>query len=80
MPGQQFRSGKSTLIPFVEIMLDVMREGADCVPREDYFINEVVIGPTPTPELTSEALRSLFEAEGHPGVVVRTSQIPFRDW
>jgi hypothetical protein len=80
MPGQQFRTGKSTLIPYVEIMLDVMRQDADCVPREDYFINEVIVGPTPTPELTSEALRSLFEAEGHPEVIVRTSRIPFRDW
>jgi hypothetical protein len=80
MPGQQFRTGKSTLIPFIEIMLDVMREGAQCVTRKDYFIDEVVIGPTPTPELTVEAISSLFYSEGHPEVVVRTSSIPYRDW
>jgi hypothetical protein len=80
MHGQQFRVGKSTLIPFVEIMLDVQRHEAECVPREKYFINEVVIGPTPAPELTLEALRSLFDSEGHPEVVILQSRIPFRDW
>jgi hypothetical protein len=80
MPGQKFRMGKSTLIPFVEIMLDVRREGAECVPREKYFINEVIVGPTPTPDLTLEALRSLFDSEGHPDVTVRSSRIPFKDW
>jgi hypothetical protein len=80
MPGQKFRQGKSTLIPFVEIMLDVMRVGTECVPRERYFINEVVVGPTPTPDLTIEALRSFFDSEGHPEVTVRSSTIPFRDW
>ncbi len=80
MPGQKFRQGKSTLIPFVEIMLDVMRVGAECVPRESYFINEVVVGPTPVPELTLEAVHSLFSSEDHPEVPVRSSIIPFRDW
>jgi len=80
MPGQKFRPGKSTLIPFVEIMLDVKRLEAECVPRDEYFIDEVVIGPTPTPDLTFEALRSLFDSEGHPEVNIRQSRIPFKDW
>jgi hypothetical protein len=80
MPGQRFRSGKSTLIPFVEIMLDVVREGSAAVPSKKYFIDEVVVGPTFKPELTIEALRSLFESESHPEVVVRSSSIPFRSW
>ncbi len=80
MPAQQFRSGKSTPIPFVEVMLDVERIGADMIPRKSYFINEVIIGPTPTPELTSAALKSLFASEGRPEVVVRPSEIPFRSW
>jgi hypothetical protein len=61
-------------------MLDVMRVGAECVPREKYFIDEVIIGPTPTPELTLEALRSLFDSVGHPEVIIRSSCIPFRSW
>jgi Protein of unknown function (DUF2971) len=80
MPGQKFRAGRSTLIPFVEVMLDVRREGAECVPREAYFINEVVVGPTPTPELTHEALVSLFASVGHPEVRIRVSRIPYKDW
>ena len=80
MPGQMFRLGKSTLIPFIEIMLDVTTLGAKCVSRQDYFIEEVVIGPTPTPELTFEALRALFDLEGHPEVNLRLSKIPFKDW
>jgi hypothetical protein len=80
MPGQKFRPGKSTLIPFVEIMLDAVRLDAECVPRNEYFIDEVVIGPTPTPDLTFEALRSLFDSEGHSEVNIRQSRIPFKDW
>jgi hypothetical protein len=80
VPGQQFRPGKSTLIPFVEIMLDVMQVGSERVPRPTYFINEVIIGPTPTPELTREALYALFTSEGHPEVVIRSSRIPYKSW
>jgi hypothetical protein len=80
MPGQMFRQGKSTLIPFAEIMLDVRREGAERVPQETYFVDEVIVGPTPTPELTLEAVQALFASEGHPEVRVRKSEIPFRSW
>jgi hypothetical protein len=80
MPGQQFRQGKSTLIPYVEIMLDSRREQATRVPQEAYFIDEVIVGPTPTPELTIEAVRALFASEGHPEVKVSTSTIPYRSW
>ena len=80
MPGLQFRSGKSTLIPYVEIMLDQKVVGAERVPQDEYFINEVVVGPTPFPELTEEALRLLFREEKRPDVEIRQSKIPFRDW
>lgn len=80
MPGQMFRQGKSTLIPFVEVMLDVKTLEAKCVQREEYFIDEVLIGPTPNPHLTEEALRSLFASEGHPEVKIRSSRVPFKDW
>ncbi len=77
--GLQFRQSKSTLVPFVEIMLDMRLEGAKRVPQSTYFIKDIV-GPTPTPDLTVEAVRALFFAEGHPDVVVRKSDIPFRSW
>jgi len=79
-PGQKCRLGRSTLIPYVEIMLYLARDGSNYVPRTKYFIDEVVMGPTPTPHLTMEALRSLFDSTGHPEVIVRSSGIPFRSW
>ena len=78
MPGLRFRSGKSTLIPFVEIMLD--KKGLDGAAHEKYFVDEVVLGPTPTPDLTMEAVRALFDTEGHPEVNLRPSHIPYKDW
>lgn len=80
MPGLNFRQGKSTLIPYVEIMLDAKRDGPSRVPQETYFVDEVIVGPTPTPELTLEAIQALFASEGHPEVKVRVSDIPFRSW
>ena len=74
--GQKFRLGRSTLIPYIEIMLDVKLIGAECVQNEKYFINEVIVGPTPQPELTLEAVHALFQS----GVNVRLSDIPFRSW
>jgi hypothetical protein len=40
MPGQRFRQGKSTLIPYVEIMLDSRNELSKRVSQETYFIKE----------------------------------------
>ena len=64
MPGQQFRQGKSTLIPFVEIILDVMRKGAERVTQQTSLIDEVVVGPTPTPGLIIQAVEALFVSGG----------------
>ncbi len=80
MPGQQFRQGKSTLIPFIEIMLDVRTAGVERVPQQTYFIDEVMIGPTPNPELTLEAVLALLATAGHSEVLVRNSHIPFKSW
>ncbi len=80
MPGQQFRQGKSILIPYVDVELGLKREGAEHVPQTTYFVNEIVVGPTPTPELTVEAVRALFASEGHLEVIVKPSSIPFRSW
>jgi Protein of unknown function (DUF2971) len=80
MPGQKFRQGKSTLVPYVEIVLDSRSELPKRVPQETYFIDEVIVGPTPTPELTLEAVRALFASEGHSEVIVKPSSIPYRSW
>jgi hypothetical protein len=80
MSGQQFRQGNSAPIPFVEPIPDVTTKSAECVPQAVGFIDEVVVGPTPAPELTAEALQALFAAEGHPEVIVRDSNIAFKSW
>ena len=77
MQGQQFRQGKSTLIPFVDLLLDYPVQSE---PTKPYFINEVIVGPTPTPELTIEALRALFYTQGHADVVIKESSIPYKSW
>lgn len=77
MPGQRYRAGKSTLIPYIEV--DLNRE-TDLKLSEDYIIRKVVVGPTPDPDLALEALQSLFLSKGHGGVLVEKSAIPYRHW
>ncbi len=77
MPGQRFREGKSTVIPYVEIELN---RNIKYKLSEDYMVKKVVIGPTPNAELSIEALRSLFISKNHPEVTVEASSIPYRDW
>ena len=71
MPGKRFRVGRSTLVPYVE---------AEPQMKESYFIKEVIVGPTPHPELSIEAVRGLFESRNHPEVMVRSSSVPYRHW
>ena len=72
MPGRKFRRGKSMLVPYVEAEPQT-REGY-------YFIKEVIVGPTPHPELSKESVEALFSALNHPEVTVRESKVPFRHW
>lgn len=77
MPFQRFRPGKSSIVPYVEAILN--RDHNSKQPA-NYMINRVIIGPTPSPELSSEALQSAFLSVGHPEVQVEVSKIPFRHW
>ncbi len=77
MPGQRFRPGKSSVIPYVEAILN--RDHRSCAPA-NYIINRVIIGPTPSPELAKESLEALFLAFGHPEVEIVESSIPYRQW
>lgn len=67
------------MVPYVEIMLDARREGASRFPQETYFIDEVIIGPTPEPELSIEVVEALFAGVGKE-VRVKKSDIPYRNW
>jgi len=77
MPGQRFRAGKSTVIPYVEVELN---RNAELRVSDEYMIRKVLVGPTPTPDLSREAVQSLFLSKGHGEVLVEKSTIPYRHW
>ena len=76
-PHMLFRPGKSTLIPYVEAVLNRGIAGKSLAP---YIMRRVVVGPTPNMSIALAAIRSLFDSIGHPEVKVEPSQIPFRHW
>lgn len=77
MPGVRFGLGKSSIVPYIEVVLN--RDSKFELPNE-YMIGKVLIGPTPNPDLSVEAVNSLFAYNGHSEVVVEKSKIPYRHW
>ncbi len=77
MPGQCFRAGRSSVIPYIEIELN--RDIEFKLP-DAYMIREVIVGPTPSVDLSVNAIRSLFSSKGHPEVRVEASVVPYRHW
>ncbi len=71
MPSKQFRMGRSTLVPYVEVEPHL---------KEGYFVKEVIVGPTPHPELSIAALRAFFQSLNHPEVTLHASKVPYRHW
>jgi hypothetical protein len=63
----QFRSARSTLVPYIELS----------IPTAD-FIAEVVIGPSGNPELSLQAVRAFFK-QLQLQVDVKDCGIPFRN-
>jgi hypothetical protein len=68
----QFREGRSMLIPYYQHSFP--NDGGS-VP-----IEELVVGPTPHPELAREAAQALLTTHGLPSAIVRSSSIPYRTW
>jgi len=66
----RFRTGKSFLIPYYPIVFNK----PDILP-----IEEIVIGPSPHPELERESLNKLFD-KFDLSVNIKNSLIPFRSW
>lgn len=77
MPHQRFRPGKSSIVPFVEAILN---RDISSKPLVGYMINRVIVGPTPGPQLSKEALQDMFLSVGHPEVKIEVSAIPYRHW
>jgi hypothetical protein len=71
LPNEDFRVGKSTLIPFIPVSLDKYRDQA---------IREVIIGPTPNMDLSVRALRQFINSKEMVNVSVRPSIVPYRPW
>lgn len=70
-----FREGKSSLIPFCKIKLDIQQISKD--------FPEIIVGPTPEPLLALSAANSFIYRhwEGlRDRDIVKNSSIPFRSW
>ena len=67
-----YRPGRSMLIPYYRISLDV--------DHEPFRIEEVIVGPTPYPEQSSRSIKSLLVTCGFQDVHVVPSTVPYRNW
>jgi hypothetical protein len=79
----KFRTVRSTLIP--DVAVEISGYQADG-PASDFnassawnAIQTVVIGPTSHMELTEQSVRAFFALKGM-RVLVRPSDVPYRDW
>jgi hypothetical protein len=79
----RYRCSRTTVIPYVDLLMPEWGKTKHGPSRssptfDDYFIEEVVVGPTPNPDLTVSALSGMFM--GLSVVVpVRKTSVPFRD-
>jgi hypothetical protein len=70
--GFGYRPGGSMLIPYYRTRL-----ATQATPFE---LSEVVIGPTPHPELSERSLRAMLHLSNLGATVVRRSSAPYRNW
>ena len=70
--GVAFRDKGSLLVPFRTVGIEL---AGNTLP-----IRELVIGPTPHRALEERAVSGLLTISGAPGVKVRSSVVPYRDW
>lgn len=70
----EFRAGQSMITPYIEVKLLPQSKKLKLMP-----LSEVIIGPTPHPELARDAVTTLLESQGLEAQV-KLSDIPFRSW
>ena len=82
----KFRCPRTTVIPYLEVLMPKRKqENLRALGRmsglkdDSYFIDSVVVGPTPNPKLTVKAIELLFESKQVDDVAVLESTIPYRD-
>lgn len=67
-----FREGRSVLIPYRRIPL---RDS-----NGNFPLNEIVVGPTSSPEQSARSVESLLKNEGIWNRIVSKSCVPYRNW
>jgi hypothetical protein len=78
MRNQQFRIVKSMLVPYIAANLNINGNNQPIV--EGSYIDEVIVGPSANMGLNKSAVEQLLLAQGHEGVKVSVSGVPYRDW
>ncbi|MFM0726580.1 DUF2971 domain-containing protein [Paraburkholderia strydomiana] len=71
----RFRAGKGTLVPYCE--LDVTNSTV-AAPAPTLPITEIMIGPSPAPDLANEGIQMFMQAMGYNDIPVIHSSIPLR--
>ena len=74
--GRKFRSGISTILPYVELSFDRELEDPDASYQP---IAKVIVGPCPDPIRATRAVRMLLQSNGLRAEVY-ASEIPYRSW
>ncbi len=67
-----FHAGRSTIVPHFSFNLKDDREIMHC--------SEVVVGPTPFPDLSKKSTEAVLQKYGLLYNVVRNSSVPYRNW
>ena len=70
-PRWRVRAGRSMLIPYVPVNLTAV--------RPQIPIQEIVVGPTPHPDLAMKAVGVLLASQSIQDCTIRHSSIPYRD-
>jgi Protein of unknown function (DUF2971) len=65
-----YRAGKSFVIPYREFRLGAVES----------VVKEIVVGPTPHPQLSIRTTAEFLWHQGIKGVEVNQSRVPFRSW
>ena len=68
----EYRIGRSMLIPYYRVPLTAK--------SKPFNIEEVIIGPTPYPEQSTESVKSLLSKFRLEETQVLTSRVPYRSW
>ena len=77
----EFRSTRSSMVPYVELSIPSSPD-APLTPAGiawDAMV-EMIVGPTPNSALTVSAVQAFCRSIRLDGVIVKASQIPYRDW